>query len=78
MQTILRLPDKIAEPMKSTAARLGMSANTYISQSIARCIALDVEKVALAERTHTDEVLRLSASANALIRIGERIDGASR
>lgn len=70
-----RIDPTIKTAMESTAARLGLSAATYLANIIQRAVVQDAEKVSLSNAKHDDEIARLSASANDLIRLAHRIDG---
>lgn len=75
-QKLISLSDEVASAMTKASRALGLSGVAYIEQAIVRAIAADSEKVALANQEASEEIARLSESANDLIALANRHDAA--
>ena len=71
-QILTRVQPEIAAALTTTAARLGISANSYVQEAIVRCIAADADRVDSADKKAREEIQRLAASCNELIQLTNR------
>lgn len=74
---LIYLSDTTTDLLRTTAAKLQVSGNRYVSEAVEARLNADAGRVAVLDENPnvSDEILRLARSAQDLINLAGRIDG---